>query len=84
MAQITCKDVPKSVVDEDYEENHGTTRAVLCNTGNPDDPIIVFEGSNSYICGNCSHILADRIDEGQLPRSILFECPKCNEYNAIC
>jgi hypothetical protein len=79
MAQITCRVVPRSVVDDEE-----TTRAVLCNTGNPDDPIIVFKGSNSYICGNCSHILADRIDEGQLPRSIVFECPKCHEYNAIC
>ena len=80
MAQITCKVIPKSVVD-DAEK---ATRAVLCNTGNPDDPIIVFNGCNSYICGNCSHLLADRIDEGQLPRSILFECSKCHEYNAIC
>ena len=80
MAQITCRVIPRSVVVDDDE----TTRAVLCNTGNPDDPIIVFKGCNSYICGNCSHILADRIDEGQLPRSIVFKCPKCNEYNAIC
>jgi hypothetical protein len=79
MVQITCKVIPKPL---DYDEE--TTRAVLCSTGNPDDPIIVFKGCNSYICGNCSHILADRIDEGQLPRSILFECPKCHEYNAIC
>ena len=81
MAQITCKVIPRSVVDD--EEKGGTTRAVLCNTGNPDDPIIMFKGSNSYICGNCSHTLADRIDEAQLPRSIIFECPKCHEYNAI-
>jgi hypothetical protein len=80
MAQITCRVIPKSVVDE---ENEVTIRAVLCNTGNPNDPIIVFKGRNSYICGNCSHILADKIDEGQLPGSILFECPKCHEYNAI-
>ena len=82
MAQITCKVIPKPIDDA---EKAGTNRAVLCNTeGNPDDPIIVFNGCNSYICGNCSHILADKIDEGQLPRSIVFECPKCNEYNAIC
>jgi hypothetical protein len=83
MPQITCKVIPRSIVDED-EKKEGTTNAILCNTGNPDDPIIVFNGCNSYICGNCSHLLANRIDEGQLPRSILFECPKCHEYNAIC
>jgi hypothetical protein len=82
MAQITCKVIPKPVND-DGEEKGGTTKAVLCNTGNPDDPIVTFNGCNSYICGNCSHILADRIDEGQLPKSIVFECPKCHEYNAI-
>jgi hypothetical protein len=83
MAQITCKVIPRSVVDDD-EAKGVPTRAVLCNIGNPDDPIIMFDGYNSYICGNCSHVLADKIDEGQLPRSIVFECPKCNEYNAIC
>jgi hypothetical protein len=63
MAQITCKVIPKPV-DDDEE----ITKAVLCNTGNPDDPIIMFDGCNSYICGNCSHILANKIDEGQLRR----------------
>ncbi len=84
MAQITCKVIPKPIDDEE-KKGEETAKAVLCNIeGNPDDPIIMFDGCNSYICGNCSHILADRIDEGQLPRSILFECPKCHEYNAIC
>ena len=82
MAQITCKVTPRSVVADDEREGRTTAR-VLCNTGNPDDPIIMFDGYNSYICGNCSHMLADKVDEGQLPRSILFECPKCHEYNAI-
>ena len=82
MAQITCKVIPRSILDDEMEG--GTTKAVLCNTGNPDDPIIMFDGCNSYICGNCSHLLAEKIDQGQLPRSVLFECPKCHEYNAIC
>jgi hypothetical protein len=45
MPQIMCKVIPRSVVGED-EEKEGTTNAILRNTGNPDDPIIVFNGCN--------------------------------------
>jgi hypothetical protein len=72
MVIISLKIIPKPL---------DGTRSVL-HSVNPDLPFIKGDGFDSYLCGKCGHILADQIEEGQL-HNLVFECPKCNEYNDL-
>jgi DNA-directed RNA polymerase subunit RPC12/RpoP len=48
-------------------------------------PFFIFNGSNTYVCGLCGNILADKIREGQIPMqsNTVIECPQCHSFNEI-
>lgn len=56
------------------------TRAVLEPAKNFKGPFFSGEGDIDYICGNCDHILAEGLKEGQI-RNIVVRCPNCGMYN---
>jgi predicted RNA-binding Zn-ribbon protein involved in translation (DUF1610 family) len=45
-------------------------------------PILVGEGSLTFICGSCKNILLKDVDFGAVSGKT-FKCPKCGSYNAL-
>ena len=34
-----------------------------------------------YICGNCGHLFAENVSQGEIAIDSVFECPSCQAYN---
>jgi rubrerythrin len=34
-----------------------------------------------YLCGNCGHLLAENVSQGEISIDIVFKCPNCQAYN---
>ncbi len=43
-------------------------------------PYFVGDGNVNYECGSCGFVLAKNVHENQV-KNVIFECPKCKQYN---
>ena len=41
------------------------------------------ENSTNYVCGNCNHVLGERLEENTQIRNIVVKCLKCQSYNEL-
>ncbi|MGN6821815.1 MAG: hypothetical protein ACTHJ7_03405 [Candidatus Nitrosocosmicus sp.] len=41
------------------------------------------ENSTNYVCGNCNHVLGERLEEDAQIRDIVVKCLKCQSYNEL-
>ena len=45
-------------------------------------PVITGNGDLNLLCGNCSAVLVEGINNGQI-RDIIIHCPICRHFNEI-
>ena len=41
------------------------------------------ENSTNYVCGNCNHVVGERLEEDAQIRDIAVKCLKCQSYNEL-
>jgi DNA-directed RNA polymerase subunit RPC12/RpoP len=42
-----------------------------------DRPVVVGEGPNNYLCGNCGNLLAEALSPPQMNIKVRIRCAKC-------
>jgi ribosomal protein S27AE len=42
-----------------------------------DRPVVVGEGPNNYLCGNCGNLLAEHLSPPQMNIKVRIRCAKC-------
>jgi ribosomal protein S27AE len=42
-----------------------------------DRPVVVGEGPNNYLCGNCGNLLAEHLSPPQMNIQVRIRCAKC-------
>lgn len=47
----------------------------------PPTPFITGEGEVNPLCGDCSFVIAERLDDAAQVQSLTFRCPRCQAWN---
>jgi DNA-directed RNA polymerase subunit RPC12/RpoP len=78
MVEIKCRTIPKpgERTRPVYKKNDLKTRPT-----DKDEPFIQGNLGEEldYICGNCGHLLAENVSQGEIAIDIVFECPNCQD-----
>lgn len=46
-------------------------------------PIMIGDGEDNYLCGNCGNIIIKSMNRNMKITNVVFRCPNCRRYNLI-
>jgi phage FluMu protein Com len=44
---------------------------------------MVGNGELDYVCGQCNHVVAENVSQGEISTDTVFECPNCKQFNEV-
>jgi DNA-directed RNA polymerase subunit RPC12/RpoP len=85
MVEIKCRTIPEppNGTRPVYRKNNDKKNSSKDIGNSKDEPFI--QGSYGeeldYICGNCGHLLAEDVSQGEISVDTVFQCSNCQAYN---
>ncbi|MDQ3838584.1 MAG: hypothetical protein M3297_04875 [Thermoproteota archaeon] len=78
MVEIKCRTIP-----EPREGTRPVYKKDNTRTTHKNESLVQgnFGEELDYICGNCGHLLAENLSQGEISIDTVFQCPSCRAYN---
>jgi phage FluMu protein Com len=88
MVEIKCRTIskPQNGTRPIYRKNNDNKTSNKDIGGNSKDAPFIqgsYDEELDYTCGNCGHLLAENVSQGEISVDTVFQCPKCQAYNEI-